>query len=122
MKTLDEFIQSLDRNAYVKEPGFESLYVRHAVHLIGRKLEKTLDIANVTAKHPGKGTFTKLVERLRHDYPGMSIFVESVLNERFVEMLPRLGFVLVERSNPPSFFLRGLQSDPKCEAPRRHIE
>lgn len=57
---LDDFIaQSLERgrgNAYVKEPGFLSLYVRMGPrYLNGVKYKNVFDIASVLAKKPGSG-------------------------------------------------------------------
>jgi hypothetical protein len=97
--TLDEFITATLKDplgasrAYVKEAGFERLYVR----LNGRFVDDgirwpTLDLANLAAKKPGSGTFTALVERLRHTYPQMTLYVESVPEARFQAKLRRMGF------------------------------
>lgn len=99
MLTLDEFIKKgLERapvptNAYVKEKGFKFLYVRIGRRLLGGQMvTPTLDLANLEASRPGKGTFTKLVERLKAEHPELTLVVECVLNPRFVEKLERMGF------------------------------
>jgi hypothetical protein len=122
LRTLDQFIADHDKkpsyhsNAHVRRSGFETLYVRLGPRYIQGVLHpRVLDIANVTVRRKGCGIFTQLVEELHAR--GFSLYVESVLNERFERMLPRLGFV---RVTPPgdqaSFFLahdapiRGIRS------------
>lgn len=91
LKTLDEFLKTSFGNAYVREAGFSSLYVRHASrYLEGRRIP-VLDIANVTAAKPGKGAFTALVARLL--VQGVSLYVENVHNARFAKKLLVLGFL-----------------------------
>ena len=96
--SLDTFIASallseVSKNSWVEEPGFDALYVRISRRILeGSTLKKTLDIATVEASCPGEGTFTKLVERLKETYPELPIYVENVLNARFVGLLTRLGF------------------------------
>ena len=97
--TLDAFIQSrLDgklfpRNAYVTEPGFSSLYVRLSERYIdGRVQHPVLDLANLSAKKPGNGSFKKLIARLRTDRPELGLFVECVQTERFAQGLLKMGF------------------------------
>ena len=106
---LDDFIaQALTKqwpaNAYVKEPGFSSLYVRIAKRYIDGEMQTTIDLANMTASRPGKGAFTKLVERLRAQY-GLIIYVECVLNPRFEAKLVRMGFVQHTQHDPSSYYL-----------------
>jgi len=94
--TLDEFItQALVKrpaNSYVREPGFESLYVRIAKRYIDGEMQTTIDLANMTASKPGNGAFTRLVERLRDQY-GFVIYVECILNPRLSVKVKRMGFV-----------------------------
>lgn len=96
--SLDSFIQNVGfgiRNSYVKEPGFSKLYVRHGRRYIcGKLYSNILDIANIEARKKGKGTFSKLIERLRTEYPSMGIFVECVVNIRFEKKLLSLGFTV----------------------------
>lgn len=107
--TIDQFIQvslnkksAFNSNSYVKEPGFQSLYLRHGRRLInGKWYSNILDIANVEARKKGKGTFTSLIGRLRDKYPNMGIYVECVHNCRFHSKLEELGFKKV--TDDPSF-------------------
>lgn len=51
-------------------------------------------IANITAKEPGKGAFTTLIEYLKVHHPEKGIFVENILiNKRFEAKLQRMNFV-----------------------------
>lgn len=104
---LDAFItQALSKdwpaNSYVKEPGFSSLYVRVAKRYIEGEMLTTIDLANMTASRPGKGAFTKLVERLSSQYK-LIIYVECVLNHRLIGKLVRMGFLQHNDSN--SYYL-----------------
>lgn len=97
LPTLDDFLASnmvnlIGQRSYVDEPGFDSLYVRVTKHYLDGKWLATIDIANVTATEPGKGAFTRLLQRLRSRYPHMTLFVESVQNERLMHKLLRMGF------------------------------
>ncbi|MCK9567488.1 hypothetical protein M0R72_00900 [Candidatus Pacearchaeota archaeon] len=105
---LDQFItQVLEhgvRNAYVEEPGFDTLYVRVAIRFFDGQQMRTIDLATIGASNPGGGAFTKLVARLREKYPTMTIFVESVQTEWFRNKLRAMGFV--ERDlEPYNFYL-----------------
>ena len=105
---LYEFITRIKRfpnNAYVDEPGFISLYVRHGRRYInGVEFPNILDIANVEVEIKGKGTFTRLIERIRSEYPGIGIYVESIQNPRLPAKLEQLGFTKVEGIFPPSYY------------------
>jgi hypothetical protein len=108
LPTLDEFLKRglrFPRNAYVREPGFASLYVRWGGHLIGGRIVNCLDLANATAYEPGKGAFKRLVARLRGEHPDLPLYAENVLNERLIPGLLHLGFRYVTDSHPPSFIL-----------------
>ena|ERR1700686_2425216 len=96
--TLDEFIADHEKkqwpnNAWVREPGFKELYVRMTKRFIDMEWrEPVLDIASIEAKHPGRGAFTALIVRLRKEHPDLTIYVESVMNERFGFKLEDMGF------------------------------
>ncbi len=100
MTTLDWFIHSAPEpsNAYVKEAGFSSLYVRKGPRFIeGKLVDQVLDLANFEARKKGKGTFTDLVARLNETYPSLTLYVESVLNPRLPRKLLELGFTKCKR-------------------------
>lgn len=114
LPTLDNFIShaqkcAIGMNSYVREPGFQNLYVRYLkrryIHTHAAYAENVLDLANMNATTPGSGAFTTLVERLRKDYPEMSLYVENVLNPRFGEKLLRMGFKPVTEQHPFSYFM-----------------
>jgi hypothetical protein len=109
LPTLDEFMargpKKFPRNSYVIEPGFSSLYVRWGFHLVDGDMLACFDIANAEVEVKGKGTFKKLIAKIRANYPCVPIYAESVLNERLAKSLPRMGFKSVEGSMPPSFVL-----------------
>jgi len=108
LPTLDEFVArrgAWPNNSYVREPGFESLYVRYTSRSLGNAgMKEVLDVANVTAKKPGGGAFTRLIGRLRTQYPTLGLYVECVHNERFAATLTaKLGFQENEHS-PGSYY------------------
>jgi hypothetical protein len=109
--------QTLMRAADVDEPEFERLYVRKGpVYLpvppVGKliKVEPLLQIANLTAKKPRTGAFTRLLYKIGYSIDA-HVFVENVLDEGFAGALDRMGFVRVnvnQDGNPPCFLsLRG---------------
>ena len=118
--TLDKFIrESTARSAYVEEPGFTELYVRRTRRYInGEFYQNVLDIGRIEAAVQGQGAFKALIARLQRDYPTLSIYVESVLTERFREGLVRLGFQDVgPHPLTPCFFLPAAADEvPPCAA------
>lgn len=114
VKNLKKFLEQpakLTMKAWwLKEPGFKHLYVRHGRRYIqGQWYENILDIANVEARFPGRGTFTRFLEKIQKQYPKMGIYVESVQNLRFGAWLERHGFQWNRTSfddlGPKSYFL-----------------
>lgn len=110
LQTLDDFMKSgavgKRQNAYVRYPGFKSLYIRHSQRYINREIASpVLDLANLEAKTPGKGAFTKLFNHLRKAYPEFWLYAKSVLNPRFEKKLMSLGFIQCSEGPAPSFYL-----------------
>lgn len=110
--TLDEFITQESsrwvRNAHVQEPDFNTLYVRWGYHRIGndKGVAQCFDIANIEAKHPGKGAFKNLVKRIHKMLPPkIPIYVECVMTEHFVQGLLRMGFRRLDSELPSDFVL-----------------
>ena len=112
MQTLNQFIKESENkwplNAYVRQRGFKTLYVRRSRRwLDGTWVNGVLDIANVEVMHPGRGLFTRLAERLF--IQKIPLYVECVINHRFAATLDLAGFTRVKRSGidrniPPSFY------------------
>ena len=95
--TLDEFLATSDWpfSAYVIHPDFKDLYVRKTdvvvcLHATSVVCDRVVTIANVTAKKPGQGSFTRLVDDLvKKD---LAIYVECA-HERFGFKLLKMGFI-----------------------------
>lgn len=114
---LNDFIEgSLDRfnrsgvssRLYVKEPGWDTLYVRLTKRYVdGTTYKPVLDLSSLEVEEDlrGTGLFTKLVEEVRKTWPDLHIYVESVINDRFGRYLEKRGFLLVGFSN---YFLKSL--------------
>lgn len=108
---LDEFIaprledlRMFPRNAYVKHPGWKHLYVRVSQRFVNnQELRTVIDLANLEALKPGNGAFRKLIDHLKKTYPGCTIYVEQVMEERFMAGLLRMGFT--QKGSEPSFYL-----------------
>lgn len=110
LPTLDYFLADPhSRNAYVEEPGFDDLYVRKGRrYLAGETYDRVVDLANITATNPGMGALTTLITRLHAK--GENLYVESILNDRLVNKLYRMGFIRREGVEPPCMYL--LANDP----------
>ncbi len=96
--TLDEFVQRgpgfTGRSAWIKEPGFIGIYVRVGPRCINGERIKVIALANFEVIDKGKGVFTRFVKKVeKYQLP---IFIENVINPRFAEFLPSLGFVQVQ--------------------------
>jgi hypothetical protein len=82
--------------AHLQEPGFSELYVRYnSKRFINNTwVSPILDLASieVPTHQRCKGLFTKLVKRIRKEYPELHLFVESVLTPRFEKKLEAMGF------------------------------
>jgi peptidoglycan/xylan/chitin deacetylase (PgdA/CDA1 family) len=103
--TLDDFLTDPhSRNAWVRQEGFESLYVRKGPrYLNGTMYDRVIDLANMTALHPGSGTMSALITRLHTQ--GEHLYVESILNQRLIPKLLRMGFLPQSRELAPSLYL-----------------
>lgn len=122
MMNLDEFIREAKGHrmtrGYLTEPGFLVLYVRHTLRWVnGHYYHPILDLASIEVEEKGKGTFTRLIERIRRDYPRLPIYVENVLTFRFDRKLESLGFVNVGPGVCPCFLL-----DPAKLGGREHVQ
>lgn len=108
MQALEDFISSTEgskwpKNAYVTAPGFRELYVRRTRRFLNDVwVDSVLDIARIEATRPGKGRFTALATDLLER--GIPLYVECVLNKRFVKKLESMGFTRREAEGAPSFF------------------
>ena len=107
MQTLEQFLANPSaRNAYVKHPGFRSLYIRYTQMCLGRtsatewRYARVLQIANIEAKKPGKGAFKRLMKQLESYRP---LYVECVHNQQFANGLRKMGFR--QFTDDPSFIL-----------------
>lgn len=91
MITLTEFLDGKGRftGEIIDHPAFDYLYCR-----FWKNLGK-FTVANITANHPGQGSFTALLDLLEARDDVKSIVVESVLTERFKVKLLALGFTPV---------------------------
>ena len=85
--TLEQYIK--DRpwfGKHIDDFRFATLYVRRS-----KRYPNTVEIASIEAWNPGEGSFTALLREL-NEVHGVSVFIESVLNERFAEHLIKIGF------------------------------
>ena len=110
LPSLDDFLKDppkgWDKNAYVRYPGFSSLYVRYTQRYIeGVYRFPVLDLASLEVSDRGKGTFTKLLTHLRTVYPHLWLYVECVNNPRFAKKLPSLGFTRSDDGLSPCFYM-----------------
>lgn len=123
LPTLDDFLRTSTADsrahAYVRYPGFRSLYVRHTSRYFqGALITPVIDLASLEATRPGKGAFTALLQHLRETFPHCWIHIECVLNPRFAEKLPSLGFVYEPAGASACFFLppaKVPQGESRCE-------
>lgn len=104
MPTLDEFLANPKPpyNLYVRYPGFKGLYVRKNEKYVrfngtSYRCHNVVTLANITARHPGKGAFKGLVKHLVSI--GKAVYVESVLEPWFQNKLIEWGYTRVDEDS-----------------------
>lgn len=108
--TLEEFVHGdsmFPRNLFVRHEEFADLYVRRNSVFVRMSdgnwiCDPVIQIANITAKMPGNGAFTRLVDHIIHDL-NRAVYVENVHNPRFRTKLEKMGFVAVNRDHGPNY-------------------
>lgn len=98
------------------------LYIRITQHAINGEFLPTIDVSNIEVCEDcqGKGIFKQLldtIETIAQEH-NRHVFVESVLNDMLLDVLPRYGFEEVRGSMPPSFVKYTNAASPilKCNA------
>lgn len=105
--SLDDFMKSSIRNSHVYYPGLMACYLRKGARFLeGEMKEPVLDLAAIESVEKGKGTFKDFVSHLREAYPEYWLYAENVLNDRLLSGLLRMGFVCIEDTDPPCFYMR----------------
>lgn len=100
--------------AYIQEPGFNTMYVRLSARRIdGELVFPVFDVASVEANKKGAGVFTKFIKDIRSSFPDLPIIVESVVNRRFANYLPKLGFEIYQDGLSPTFLWRPHEEKPR---------
>lgn len=75
----------------VGKEGF--IFVRKSNHYHPNKgWFETFDIANISIKEPGRGYFTGLLKMVETAYPEVTIFVESIIEPRFIKFFESRGY------------------------------
>lgn len=91
MMSLDVFLTSKNRNAWIKCESAD-VYLRKSSRLLSNdKRENCIDIATISCKKQRKGTFTRLVKALQ-DKTKLSLFLENTHRE-FAEACRRHGWL-----------------------------
>ena len=103
MATLNEFLLSPQRNAWVELDQPISLYVRKAKRVIEGNQVDTFDLATVEVEESqrGQGMFKSLLEKvelLAKDHGFDGVFVESIQEPKLLDFLLRRGY---QYTSPP---------------------
>lgn len=95
------------QSTYVNHPGFSSLCLRVGPIYIDGDFIEAIQVVNLTAKKPGQGAFSELINHMMMTHSEFDIYVESVVTDYFAEKLSRMGFELVnEHTNMRNFLLK----------------
>lgn len=92
------------------------VYLRVAPRLIGGRVVKCLDIANVTvqARHRHKGVFSEFLAACKMEAAkcGLShVFIENVATDRFANYFDRKGYIKYQVVEPERCFFLPLTAD-----------
>jgi hypothetical protein len=106
--SLEEFISSDERNAWIVFERFLACYVRKSPRIICGLRVECLDIANTNVhyKNQRKGLYKRflaLTEAIAAE-KGWVLFHESVLNPDLLTFLKSRGYLDVPHANPPSLY------------------
>ena len=83
------FLGTKLRSLWIREPGID-IYVRRSV-----RLGVEIDIATINADEPGKGAFTRFLDKYE---PHHIFYVECIHEPRLVPYLARRGYQIVNSS------------------------
>lgn len=109
--SLDEFLLSNNRNAWLNSPMI-SIYVRISKRYLTKNLKKysCLDVANISQseEYTNKGLFSQFMKQaLKPSHIYDAIFVENILNPNLIAILLKYEFILLipfSEEEPPSAF------------------
>lgn len=83
------------------------LFIRLTNRYINNEVIPSIDVANIEIdeEYQGKGLFKELLSEIeiKAEQLGRCVYVESVLNDMLINVLPRYGYEEVHGSIPPSF-------------------
>ena len=99
------FLLSDERNRGLEDKTMQ-VYVRKSKRLLPHGYTETLDIANTSVRNRGKGRFTAFLTYVETTSPRV-VFIENVLEGRFLKFFMLRGYHLVEGSNPPCCYKGG---------------
>lgn len=114
MNGIQDFLASQRPNAWLRYENLD-VFVRRAHHIIDRRgdeLVETFDIANLSIEQPtdrGRGTFKRFlvdVKAALEESDLKVIYVENVLSPEFQIGVERMGFKLIEWSNPRCYYMK----------------
>jgi hypothetical protein len=98
VQQIKSFIESSEsRNSWFSNKNIE-VYIRMSWRNIGEEeLVKVLDIANISAKKTGEGTFTELLNELemyvKDSLVTNCIFIENVVTDQFAGFFRKRGYI-----------------------------
>jgi hypothetical protein len=90
--TLDQFIKSQWRNAWIHEGDLE-LYVRRTSGGFEEKWGH-YQLANMSALTPGNGSLTRFLNKYEQQY---QFYIENILDKRLVSFFERRGYVVANK-------------------------
>lgn len=88
---IESFLNSPLRNTWL-DNDIIKVYVRKGSHIVEGKTNKFLDIANIQIEVQSKGTYTLMLSKIMQRFPTQNIFVESIMDERFLNFHTKQGF------------------------------
>ena len=102
---LKRFLASNLRNTWMSGSGL-AVYVRKSTRMIEGRMVSCLDIANMVAQRPGRGTGGRFIEDAQLLNPYEAIFFENVQNDRLARRLERTGWTRLpdDPPMPPCFY------------------
>jgi hypothetical protein len=92
------FFDSNNKNVWLISDDYQ-IYIRKSKRLFNDCFYDCIDLANINIKNKGEKIFSQILENLLQNHENINIFVESIINERFLKFFLKKGFILMDNDS-----------------------
>lgn len=92
------FLESNSKNIWLISDDYR-IYVRKSKRLFNGCFYDCIDLVNINIENKGKKIFSEILENFLQNHKNINIFVESIINERFLNFFLKKGFILINNDS-----------------------